>query len=483
MTYHTHTTDEIVDFQQQLNDGLGERMRWRGRYIPGEAYLPNDFAYENGVEGVCNTETTDGPGLYPVGDLSDNLPAQESLANLSHVGLVASGHEYTMLKNGRLSRLEVYVPDVAPDIDYTLYIVNLSDPANPEVSAQALPPLAPDSWNTVVVTNSLVLAGQTFWVILEALNSGTNTQVTGGWTYTGTSQGAGPATQGWNRDNQHTTLRIDKTDLDSTDRTSELLGFIAGTDIQFIETADPNNYAVYRVLGAPSDEGSYVQYTVNRSEFGGGFTSNDTTTMTATIPVPSATEYSVDTDYWITNPSPDWATVTGHLELSGVEQPNDFEDLYGINVTFQELTGSDDWDRLPSSVGQSAAGNSGDSGGSGGSISNFDDIGLRRSSLLTTSGGWMDIDRFEVPSNSGLKIRCFTEGKRLDGFQYFAGEFACLVTRNGGVDIDFTRIVNHFDNPLSFRVRDQGNDVVFQVRGRNNRDYQWRLLLVISLIE
>jgi hypothetical protein len=191
----------------------------------------------------------------------------------------------------------------------------------------------------------LTLAGAEILIYLESQNFGSTTQVTGGWIYGGQDNVAAPAISQWNRNNANNILRIDKTDLDTVDRTTELLGIIPGSTIQFVDTVTPTNQVAYLTLASPVDQGTYIEYSVSLQSQAGLIGTGDATTMTADIPVAQPTKFDFQTDKWLTD-TPTWAAIQSFLQYDGVTQPVDPNLGYGIDITFQELSQSADWDLI-----------------------------------------------------------------------------------------------------------------------------------------
>ena len=61
----------------------------------------------------------------------------------------------------------------------------------------------------------------------------------------------------WTVDNQQTTFRINKFDLDSTDRSTELEGVLPESTISAVDTTNPGNNVNYRVSSV-IDQGTYM---------------------------------------------------------------------------------------------------------------------------------------------------------------------------------------------------------------------------------
>ena len=151
-------------------------------------------------------------------------------------------------------------------------------------------------------------------------------------------------------------MRIDKTDLDTVDRSTELLGIITGSIIQFAVTANPADANIYTVLADPIDQGTYIEYSVSLNSTVGTINVTDVTTMTADVPVAQATTFVYETDKFLVQPA--FANITSFLQYGDVTQAVPATIGYGVNFNFQQLSQSPDWDLIL--VGGGGGGGGGD---------------------------------------------------------------------------------------------------------------------------
>jgi hypothetical protein len=334
--------------RQEIEDSIAQtvdRMYWRGAYDPAVLYNYQDVVRDGNWLMVANKQTQDRPAPQPIGEAINEYTAAPVWNENSYTGVVVAGYEYELLKNGWLSEVEIYVPELSDSYNYRIIIINVTDPEEPVAEVIDDPLLTENDWRTVKLTNYLVGAGSKFRVLIDVLNSGSATIVTGGWTYNGSSQIITvPASAGWTKNNDNDTIRIDKTDLDATDRSTELMSFITGTEIQFASTAAPVNTKSFYVVGPPLDAGTYVEYSVSLIAEVGIFPADTPTTLNANIPAPQPTKFVDSVDFFVANPPRDWCAITPILELNGVPQSAIENTAFGVRLTFQEATSSDDWD-------------------------------------------------------------------------------------------------------------------------------------------
>ena len=317
-------------------------MQWMGTYQAGLLYPIGSVVLDGGWTMVANVHTVSKPAPEPQGTPAWAMSDTPTWGESESIAVVYSGHIYEFTESGWISGLRITVPELTGTTNYRVVIADITDPNSIVTSVINDPLLTEDAWKNVGLYNTLVVAGQKLLVYIDALNSGSDTFVTGGWNYNGTSGNAPvPTPGGWSRDNQNQTLRIDKTDLDLTDRSSELAGMIPGTNIQYASTDDPNRSITFLVNGAVVDGGTYFQYPVTLVNTGpsGQPAVGVTTTMSAAVPVAQSTKY-VEA---VTTPTPAWATVTPVLEYDGVDQsPGDV--AFGVDINFDIAVVNTAWD-------------------------------------------------------------------------------------------------------------------------------------------
>ena len=324
-------------------------MQWAGDWVNGQIYGAGFVTVDGYFQMIANKPTLDKPAPVP-SEAPTQAPAGDpAFVTQNDVAQVRSGHIYTFTTSGWARAIQVWVPTVTVDYAFRLIVIATPPGGAPVTTIQELSnsSLTAGAWTTVTLANSIFIDGATLQITLETTNAGSTTQVTGGWGYTGVSQSAAPPAQAWNRDNQHLFVRIDKTDLDGTDRTAELLGITIGSTIQFVQTDNTLKSLDYRVEGSPIDFPAYVQYITSLIGAGpaGGPDILSVTTMTADVPVPAGTDYVDLAAVWPAG-FPTWGTVVPTLQFDGVDQSPAADIAYGVALTFEPAAVSPDWDLL-----------------------------------------------------------------------------------------------------------------------------------------
>jgi hypothetical protein len=323
-----------------------KHMQWYGIWSAG--FFPqNAVVWDDGWLMICNNPngTTDRAAPVPIGPLQVDLPDVPAWAEQQFLGVCWTGHVYTLTVGGWVQAIQVWAPELLESTNYRIILADVTDPNEIDVVTIEEPVLNEDAWTSISIGNVPYPPGAKIMVILDALNSGGNTFVTGGWTRSADENTAEPAAGFWNRRIQNDQVRINFTDLDSVDRQTELETIIAGSDISFTSTVNSAYSVTYHVDSVTTLAGS-VQYNVTESGTG-PFGSPPVThicTMQATIPTPQTTKYVDMVGYWPAN-QPAFAAVEGVKRLGGVDQPAT-NDAFGCRIGFQEAVVSEDWDLM-----------------------------------------------------------------------------------------------------------------------------------------
>ena len=96
-------------------------------------------------------------------------------------------------------------------------------------------------------------------------------------------------------------------------------------------------------LDIPVDGGTFWTYEVVLQEQGEGGVPTGVTTMTATVPIAQATQYSQEVGAVPGYTVP--VTAIGFLQFDGVDQVGD-ANKYGIDIEFESVDASEEWDVL-----------------------------------------------------------------------------------------------------------------------------------------
>jgi len=322
-------------------------MSWMGNWEQGLIYPKGSQVRDGSFIMLANKDTFERAAPQSEGDPSFSQPSYSPEAtDPSNVSTIISGHVYTFTDEGWIKQLRVWVPALSSGtIGYRILVVDV--PVVGEPTTTVVTPIlgAVDEWVTVALLNNGVAVGDAISVTLEALNSGASTDIDGGWNYQGPTQTGAPQAQSWTVDNQRTSFRINKFDLDGTDRGTELEGVIPESTILVVDTDITALTGSYRVVTV-IDQGLYMEYGVVLVNEAGGGPQIGVTNVEIDVPIPLATEYAEELAVWPAG-NPAWATVESVL-LYGETDQNVTTSGFGVDIEFQPASVSDDWDIIVS---------------------------------------------------------------------------------------------------------------------------------------
>lgn len=321
------------------------QVNWAFPWDENKTYPINTMTRIGEWTSISNTETSAYPVPIEVGN-PEFYMENAVFTSASQSAIVECGHTFTFSSAGYFSQVRVQVPTVSSTITYRFIAEDITDPQNPIRESILNPLLVAGQWNTIIFNKILINIGSVIRVFIQQYDSGSTVDVTGGWQYGGTANSTPPPERFWNTNVQQDLLRIDTVDLDSVDRKTELLGIGSGSLIQFNETATPENLKYFRTNADPIDRTDYIEYPdVTLVDTNGTIPNNNITTMNAETPVTQSTDYYIDIDFWLNN-DPQYADVSGFLKFSGVDQPGNDNNGFGIDVRFQKIEQDTEWDVL-----------------------------------------------------------------------------------------------------------------------------------------
>ena len=319
-------------------------MQWMGTWSQGLYYPKGAYVIDGLFAAVANKLTLEKPAPVPSAPATFSLPTPWAGAvTQTNTSVVVSGQTYTFTETGWIKQLRVQVSELTANTNYRIIALFTPPDGDPVSTIIEEPVLIEDDWSLVALLNRLVVAGTVLRLSIDALNSGADTNISGGWQYQGPTQGVAPLARNWTVDNQRVSFRIDKFDLDGTDRGTELEGVIPDTTISVVQTDDVGLNSSYRVRSV-TDNGTYMTYVVVlQDESGGGPLAGAVCTLDIDVPIPLPTEYDEELLVWGAG-DPSWATVEGFLEFDGVDQGVPVSNAYGIDIEFEPASISVDWD-------------------------------------------------------------------------------------------------------------------------------------------
>lgn len=328
-----------------LPDGVvaeGIPTQWMGDWSEGKYYPAGAEVIDAEFNCVCVVPfTLQKPAPINDGPPSFSLPSYTP-AEQSYTGFVRSGSVITLTQSGWVKKLRVWLPAIGESISYQCKVVRTTPDGDVATATISSFLGVEGNWAAVAALNAIAPSGTKYEIFLDALNSGGSVEFTGGWRFQGIDNSNAPQSQSWNKNQQNTIVRVNDIDLDSTDRSTELNGVIPNSTITITDTANPNNFETYRVNSIVEDIGVAVEYGVTLIDSEGSIEALDVCRLDFDVPIAQPTDYAEQTSVW-PGGNPSWGTVTGYLELDGVEQSVD-NNAYGVDIEFQPATVTTDWD-------------------------------------------------------------------------------------------------------------------------------------------
>ena len=323
---------------------LTQAMQHRGAYLQAPyqdgAYETGDVVVDSGFVMSANKDTTDRPAPQPDGPIESPLELWTPSDQL-FTGVVHGGHVYELLQAGWLTQIRCWVPEVTGNTNYRIIMADITNPDFPVYTSIPEPILREDEWIVVRAGTDLLGVGTRLLIYLDSLNSSGSTDFNDGWYYQGTNNtDISPGATSWNVNQQQTLLRIEKQSL-GADYTIQLAGVDAGTSIQMVSAVTPVNYRYYLATGPSVDRGTWYDIPVVLDATSGGITTGVITDCQFSIPTPLPTRYSRQVGGLTI--TPEWANITGHLELNGVPSVGEDLNAFGIDIQFQPAIASPDW--------------------------------------------------------------------------------------------------------------------------------------------
>lgn len=332
-----------------------EKNRWEWVALPLRYWVPNwqpdtyllgTVTMDSGWLMVSNKDTAERPAPQPSDDPSWSISDTPTFATNGNTSVVYSGHIYTVLTEGWIDSVRVWVPTVTATTNYR-FIIQLELPGGAIIRTVIEEPvLNENGWTYLGQAATLVAPGTIVTVLMDSLEGSSTTDFNGDWVYAGNSNTEGPISGQWNNRNQDDVIRLHKFGELGTDHSTQLEAVIVNTVITVIQASEVLKRIKYRVDQVPIDGTTYMEYHVTRIETGslGDPDIGSQCLINVKVPIAAATQYVQETDTW--NTQPDWATVEGFLQYNGVPQGGVSNDGFGIDIRFQPASIPDDWDLM-----------------------------------------------------------------------------------------------------------------------------------------
>jgi hypothetical protein len=354
------SSDDVTDLSDDgagnVTAGLNNRLRPGGAWVDGVENLKYYVYKEGGYLGWPLVNTFDHLEPQFTGDQEPSIADDANFVTDSDASIVKQVHKFTMLKSGFFQIFQVIVPSWDSDVVSKITIINIT---TSEVSIIENRILQSAEYTTISVGSVLGFETEQYEIWFELYNSSDANNIQGGWL---SNLGTGtPLNQEFNINSLTTpsVIEIDHTDLDSTDRSTELDGVVIDSIITINETGDASRNIEVIVDSVDTVSATSTKYTVTLISNGQkDIRDGQVCTINIDVPITQPTQFNKIIDYYLGSTNqPSWATFSTELYYYDAQQPST-TDAYGINITFQEANISPDWFIVPLG-GSSSGGSSG----------------------------------------------------------------------------------------------------------------------------
>lgn len=397
------TTDDVTDLSDigatDLTTNLNGSLQVGGLWAEGN-HKKNHLFVEGDWTGYPTIDTPDHLAPQEVGSPEDSIN-KDAFPEVNNTSVVKMVHKFTVTKDGYAKALQILTPSW--DLDSVSRITYINTTTG-EGDVRDNPILSSGEFTTLKIANKFINIGDVIEVWFEFYNASAANAIDGGWI---SSVGVGiPISTEYQIDNltTPTVLEISHTDLDATNRSTELDGVVAGSIVRITETQDVERNIEFEVATVDTVSATSTKYTVVPGSVNNGFKAlrnSVTTTVHIDVPITQPTEYAVKAGYYPTG-NPSWATVTTELYYDSVLQAG-VVDGYGINMLFQIADVSADWFRFPTG------------GSSGGGSANGDNLGDHLATQALNMATFK-IENVADPSNpQDAMTKAYADATYLDG--------------------------------------------------------------------
>jgi len=441
-------------------------MLWEGTWEQ-KTYNGGMTVRDGGWTMVALTQTTDRAGPVAIGQAGypytgTMTPFQNSAKSILY-GQRYYNADSAVFVNG-------YKIDTIADNHYEIYLITDLD-TTPVVSKMN-DFVASSTGELQFTTNQRAIREGELFDLLVQVNEPdpTPTQWTGDWNYVTPNLTRVPnASEVIQSNNNPESLRISSIADGPTNRYAELAALTVGDKI----TVGTFIWTISNIV----DNTTWFDFTVLPSQQ----TSPDGL-ATFTFDTVTATPITIgrDVDYWLANPN-----VAGLLAIDGGYNdivPDD--NAYGIvDVLLQDASVSDDWDVVTPGTGGAGTQQVQLSATETRWVQSTSSP-LFRNTQMTTDNNWAEVVRYTIPDGTGIKILTSSSGKRVDDVGYFSSELSGLAYRNVTSNVIFTEDFKHSTTlNTDTRLVIDGFDLVFEVRGASNEDWNWTTVVYAGEIE
>jgi hypothetical protein len=472
MPYHVHNLNQLLlppgsDYPGSLvigEDGqliVDYRMELIEPYVQGATYYPQQTVFVAGWTMAANKKTADYPAPQAIGQ-PFNLYQGAAPETSASAKQVISGQRYTSFEAVQLVSYSVYA---FIDQDYDVYLVQ--DPGGENITTPIGSFTASvTGWSEFNIEPMLIKQNALFDIVsLTTAPPAAPTPVDATYNYL-TPQNVSTPVAGdiTHARSQADIMRISYTDDIGGDRTALIQALSIGDHIAIGATT-------WTVQNNDPDTG-FANITVTPSITG----TAGVQTVTFTVNAPQPTSYMEDVDYWLTS-----QFVGDAKGIIAIDVPYESatinESAYGIDIKVIQVALSDDWDVV--APGDAAT------GAARTRLTQDENDWVKASTTflqygfaITTDNQWTELARFPIAMNTGVKGTLTVDARRTDTLDLYNAEYATLAVNDAGV-LSVQGIEKFELGPmlLGLRAAADGTDLILEVRGAINQDWDWKMAI------
>jgi len=304
-------------------------MLWGGSYLDTLTYPGNTAVTDGPYMMVSNKVTNEKPAPQPLTEPAYKVGSTPTWATVSGTAFeTITGQRYTWASGGLISNLRFFIPSSASGLQHELWFIE--SPTGTPVFTQVLPRFTTnttDAWVDVPF-NKLFKTAAVFDVLLVASRSASSTSFTASWNYQSSS--AAPAAGYAHHSANGKTLVFNHDDNGSTDRETVLEAMRTGDTI----TLGTTEWTIIKTTNGSSAHTFEVLPRIQHSTKGVGSFTFKAITSGAVNYVTKGGHYTSDSE------------VQGLLSATGYSNVSTSNDGFGIDVEYQQMDVSDDWDLI-----------------------------------------------------------------------------------------------------------------------------------------
>ncbi len=328
LKYHNYSNNPSYQ-ELYIIGSSGGFMLWKGVWNNGE-YHKNDVVTQAGWLAIANKTTEDVPAPQPVGDpiwVEDDVPSWTE--DTQNTNILYTGQRYTYPFNAYLKSIRFWVPAGSIGTQLTIWLV--TDPLGNPNSTVLIPTFTvtddeDQMWNPVPQGLIVIPDGTTFDIVMVQRPTTGESSWNGYWDYKRSSGDPGEGEiyhQGGGAQ-----MRIHKTDENDVDQTTNLEAVQPGDTIA-------GGGITWTVLSVDI-YGDHVRYDVEPNTRASEEKYTFTFTSWAPLPIPNVE---------IANYHSGNSNVQGLISTSSYPDGITLDqNAYGVDIQYQEMNVSDDWD-------------------------------------------------------------------------------------------------------------------------------------------